>query len=66
MNNFFDLIGCEQVYINNFCEILGERLILRYKAIYNNPNIDKNTNDKTFNYRKIKTIMGSFLDAFDS
>ena len=66
MNIFFDLIGCEQVYIDNFCEILGERLSLRYKAIYINPNLDKNSKDKTFIYRKIKTILESFLDALDS
>ena len=66
MDIFFDLIGCERVYINNFCEILGERLILRYKAIYNNEYIDKNIADKSFIYRKIKIILESFLDVLDS
>ena len=66
MDIFFDLIGCERVYINNFCEILGERLVLRYKAIYNNEYSDKNTADKSFIYRKIKIILESFLDVLDS
>ena len=66
MDIFFDLIGCERVYINNFCEILGERLILRYKAIYNNEYADKNIADKSFIYRKIKIILESFLDVLDS
>ena len=66
MNIFFDLIGCERIYINNFCEILGERLILRYKAIYNNENLDKNKAEKKFIYRKMKIILESFLDALDT
>ena len=66
MNTFFDLIGCERIYINNFCEILGERLILRYKAKKKNENIDKNKVDKSFIYRKMKIILESFLDALDA
>jgi hypothetical protein len=66
MNIFFDLIGCEYVYINNFCEILGERLVLRYKAIYSNENTDKRNIDKNIIYRKIKIILESFLDVLDS
>ena len=66
MNLFFDLIGCENIYINNFCEILGERLILRYKGIYSNENFDKNILDKNYIYRKLKIILESFLDALDS
>ena len=66
MNDFFDLIGCEQIYINNFCEILGERLVLRYKAIYSNENSDKNMIDKKLVFRKIKIILEYFLDALDS
>ena len=66
MNVFFDLIECEWVYINNFCELLGERLVLRYKAFYNNKKLDKNITDKIFIYRKIKNIMESFLDLLDS
>ena len=65
MDIFFDLIGCEYVYINNLCELLGERLILRYKAIYNNEIVDKNNVDKVFIYRKIKIILESFLDVLD-
>ena len=65
MDIFFDLIGCEYVYINNLCELLGERLILRYKAIYNNEIVDKNNVDRVFIYRKIKIILESFLDVLD-
>ena len=42
LNIFLDLIGCDYVYIQNFCELLGERLNLRYKAIYSNKKNDKN------------------------
>ena len=66
MNIFFDLIGCERIYINNFCEILGERLILKYKAIYYNENLDENKIEKKFIYRRMKIILESFLDALDT
>jgi hypothetical protein len=32
---FFDLLGCSAIYIQDFCEDLGERLVIRYNAIYN-------------------------------
>ena len=66
LNIFFDLIGCESIYIDNFCEILGKRLILRYKAIYNNENLGDNKNDKKIIYRKMKIILESFLDSLDT
>ena len=65
INIFFDLIGCEYVYIKNFCEILGERLILRYKAIYVNNNLEKNNIEGKYIYRKIKIILDTFLDSLD-
>jgi len=66
LNIFFDLIGCDYVYIQKFCELLGERLILRYKAIYTNKKNDKNINEEKYVYRKIKIILDSFLDSLDS
>ena len=66
MNIFFDLIDCESIYIHQFCEIMRERLILRYKAIYINENIDKSFLEKYYIYRKIKIILDSFLNVLDS
>ena len=66
INMFFDLIECERVYIRKFCEKLGERLILRYKAIYRKKNNDKNIQDKKYIYAKLKIILESFLDVLDS
>lgn len=66
INMFFDLIECERVYIRKFCEKLGERLILRYKAIYRKKNSDKNIQDKKFIYAKLKIILESFLDVLGS
>jgi hypothetical protein len=66
LNIFFDLIGCDYVYIQKFCELLGERLILRYKAIYTNKKNDKNMQEEKYVYRKIKIILESFLDSLDS
>ena len=65
-NIFFDLIGCESIYIDNFCEILGKRLILRYKAICGGENLGDNKNDKKIIYRKMKIILESFLDSLDT
>ena len=66
MNIFFDLIDCESIYIHKFCEIVRERLILRYKAIYINENIDKSFLEKYYINRKIKIILDSFLNVLDS
>jgi hypothetical protein len=66
LNIFFDLIGCDYVYIQKFCEMLGERLILRYKAIYTNKKNDKNMQEEKYVYRKVKIILESFLDSLDS
>ena len=66
LNIFFDLIGCDYVYIQKFCELLGERLTLRYKAIYTNKKNDKNMQEEKYVYRKIKIILESFLDSLDS
>lgn len=66
INIFFDLIGCDYVYIQKFCEMLGERLTLRYKAIYTNKKNDKNMHEEKYIFRKIKIILESFLDSLDS
>ena len=66
INMFFDLIGCERVYIRKFCEILGEKLLLRYKVVYHKKKNDKNNINKTFIYIKVKTILESFLNILDS
>ena len=66
INMFFDLIGCERVYIRKFCEILGEKLLLRYKVIYHKKNNNKNNSNKTFIYIKVKTVLESFLNILDS
>ena len=65
INIFFDFIECDCIYIDKLCEILGEKLVLRYKAIYSHENIDKSSEKKYF-YRKMKIILDSFLCALDS
>ena len=62
MNMFFDMIECENIYIPKFCEILGEKVILRYKAIYFK---EKDINEGKFLYKKIRIILESFLDRLE-
>ena len=34
IKTFFELIGCDWAYIENFSDNLGQKLIRRYKAVY--------------------------------
>ena len=58
---FFDMLGCSPIYINNFCEILGERLVVRFNAVYKN-NEEKNISNGKYRFKKMKIILESFFD----
>lgn len=59
---YFDLLGCSSIYIQDFCEELGERLVIRFNAVYK---IDEEDNVLLgkYRFRKMKIILESFLDA---
>ena len=58
---FFDLLGCSCIYIQDFCEDLGDKLIPRFNAVYK---IDEEDNviAGKYRFRKMKIILESFLD----
>ena len=58
---FFDMLGCSPIYINNFCEILGERLVVRFNAVYKN-NEEQNILNGKYRFKKMKIILESFFD----
>ena len=58
---FFDMLGCSPIYINNFCEILGERLVVRFNAVYKS-NEEQNILNGKYRFKKMKIILESFFD----
>lgn len=60
---FFELLGCNLVYIQDFCENLGERLVIRYNAIYRNEEFDNIIVEK-YRFTKMRIILESFFDEF--
>ena len=60
-NTFFDFLGCDVIYIENFCENIGNKLFVRYNAIYEQFEEENITNGK-FNLRKMKAILETFFD----
>ena len=58
---FFDLLGCNSVYIQDFCESLGERLVLRFNAIYQNYETENIIMGK-YRLKKMKIVLESFFD----
>ena len=58
---FFELVGCYDVYIPNFSENLGDKLLVRYKGIYQNEE-KNNFLDNKFRLKKMKIILESFFD----
>lgn len=58
---FFDLLGCSAIYIKDFCENLGERLVIRYNIINKNDEENNIIYDK-YRFRKMKVILESFFD----
>ena len=59
--NFFDLIGCDYTYIENFSENLGDKLIMRYKAVYKNEEKD-NISEGNYRIKKLRIVLESFFD----
>lgn len=58
---FFDLLGCSAIYIKDFCENLGERLVIRYNII-NKIDEENNIIYGKYRFRKMKVILESFFD----
>ena len=58
---YFDLISGGSVFIQEFYEILYDRLILRYSAIYNKDE-ESNISEGKFRFRKLRIILESFFD----
>ena len=59
---FLDLLGCNAIYIQDFCEDLGERLVIRYNAVYKTDEEINIMSDK-FKLRKMNVILQSFFDG---
>ena len=57
----FDLLGCSCIYIQDFCEALGDKLIPRFNAVYKVDEEDNIISGK-YRFRKMKIILESFLD----
>ena len=58
---YFDLLGCQATYIPEFCENLGDRLIIRYNSIYRTTEVDNIIAGK-YNFIKMLTVLESFFD----
>ena len=58
---FFDLLGCSAIYIRDFCEILGEKLVIRFNVVYKRDEEDNILLGK-YRLRKMKIILDSFFD----
>ena len=61
VENFFKLIECVCAYIDIFSENLGQKLLIRYKAIYKNEEKD-NILERKYNLNKMRIIVESFFD----
>ena len=61
ISNFFELLSCSLSYVQDFSEILGEKLISRYNTIY----IDDCINiGGEYCTKKLKLILDSFFEQF--
>ena len=61
IENFFELIGCNYAYIETFSENLGQKLIMRYKAVYKNEE-KYNILEGKYSLRKMRITLESFFD----
>ncbi len=59
---FFDMLGCGPIYIQDFCEMLGERLVMRFNAVYKNYE-EENILRGKYRFKKMKIILESFFDS---
>ena len=58
---FFDLLGCSAIYIRDFCENLGEKLVIRFNVVYKKDEEDNILLGK-YRLRKMKIVLDSFFD----
>ena len=63
IQNFFKLITSDKIYEKNFSEIIINRVINRYNAIYQN---DEKVNlpNKKYHIRKLNVVLDSFFDDY--
>ena len=58
---FFELLGCNSVYIEDFCENLGDRLVARFNVIYQKDEKENILMGK-YRFKKMKLVLESFFD----
>ena len=58
---FFDLLGCSAIYIRDFCENLGEKLVIRFNVVYKKDE-ENNILLGKYRLRKMKIVLDSFFD----
>lgn len=58
---FFELIGCDSIYIELFSENLGDKLIKRYNAVYEKEEGD-NILKRKYRVKKLKIVLESFFE----
>lgn len=58
---FFDFLGCSSIYISDFCEMLGEKLVIRFKTVYRRDE-EENILLEKFRLKKMIIILESFFD----
>ena len=63
IKNFFKLIMCNKVYEKDFSEIIINRLINRYKAIYYHDE-KENLDIQKYHIRKLNVVLDSFFDDY--
>ena len=64
IKSFFELIGCDCTYIEKFSENLGDKLIMRYNAVYKEEK--NNIVEKKYRIKKMKIILESFFDQIQN
>ena len=62
---FFELLSCNITYVENFCENLGDELVIRYNIIYNNSEKENIIKD-LYKFRKMKIVLESFFDEIQN
>ena len=63
IQNFFKLISSNKIYNDELTDDIIERLINRYKSIYQNDE-KENIQNKKFHIRKLNVVLGTFFDDF--
>jgi len=58
---FFELIGCDSIYIELFSENLGDKLIKRYNAVYEKEEAN-NIIERKYKVKKLNIVLESFFE----